>query len=196
MANDKLHQKLIDYIEDAHAMEQNVSSMLDSMISTTDDPEITEMLRHHKEETERQEQRLRERLDALGAGTSTRKQAQTIVSALLKGTADQVRGDQAGKNARDGYVTEHMEIAAYQLLERLAERAGDRETAEVARRNRADDEAMAQKMEATWDRVVDLTLREAGIQAGAAPPAAGAGPVSGVTDTVGGVTDTVGGVTG
>ena len=165
MVDDKLQQKLIDYIEDAHALEQNVSRMLDSMISTTDDPEISQMLKHHKEETERQEQRLRERLDALGAGTSTRKQAQTIVSALLKGTADQVRGDQAGKNARDGYVTEHMEIAAYQLLERLAQRAGDTETAEVARQNRAEEEAMARKIDANWDRFLDLTLAENDIRA-------------------------------
>ncbi len=165
MADDKLQQKLIDYIEDAHALEQNVSRMLDSMISTTDDPEISQMLKHHKEETERQEQRLRERLDALGAGTSSRKQAQTIVSALLKGTADQVRGDQAGKNARDGYVTEHMEIAAYQLLERLAQRAGDTETAEVARQNRAEEEAMARKIDANWDRFLDLTLAENDIRA-------------------------------
>jgi len=160
MADDKLQQKLIDYIEDAHALEQNVSRMLDSMISTTDDPEISEMLRHHKEETERQEQRLRERLDALGAGTSTRKEAQTIATALMKGAADQVRGDQAGKNARDGYVTEHMEIAAYQLLERLAKRAGDQETAEVARQNRAEEEEMARKIDANWDRFLDLTLAE------------------------------------
>jgi ferritin-like metal-binding protein YciE len=165
MADDKLQQKLIDYIEDAHALEQNVSRMLDSMISTTDDPQITQMLKHHKEETERQEQRLRERLDALGAGTSTRKQAQTIVSALLKGTADQVRGDQAGKNARDGYVTEHMEIAAYQLLERLAVKAGDQETAEVARQNRAEEEEMARKIDANWDRFLDLTLAESDIRA-------------------------------
>ena len=141
-------------------MEQNVSRMLDSMISTTDDPEISEMLRHHKEETERQEQRLRERLDALGVGTSTRKQAQTIATALMKGAADQVRGDQAGKNARDGYVTEHMEIAAYHLLERLAKKAGDERTAEVARQNRAEEEAMARKIDANWDKFLDLTLAE------------------------------------
>src|SRR5215211_3220751 len=114
MADDKLNQKLIDYIEDAHALEQNVSTMLDSMISTTDDPEIEQMLKHHKEETERQESRLRERLAALGAGTSARKQAQTVAAALMKGATDVVRGDKAGKNARDAYTTEHMEIAAYQ----------------------------------------------------------------------------------
>jgi ferritin-like metal-binding protein YciE len=165
MADDELREKLVDYIEDAHAMEQSVSRSLDSMISTTDDPEIRSMLEHHKQETERHERLLRERLDALGAGTSTRKQAQTVAGALLKGIGDVARTDKPGKNARDAYVTEHMEIAAYQLLERMAVRAGDQETAEVARRNRSDDEAMAQKIDANWDKFLDLTLAEAGIQA-------------------------------
>jgi ferritin-like metal-binding protein YciE len=160
MADDKLQQKLIDYIQDAHAMEQSVSMMLDSMISSTDDAEITEMLKHHQQETERHQQRLRERLDALGAGPSTRKQVQTIASALMKGAADQVREDQAGKNARDGFTTEHMEIGAYQLLERLADRAGDIRTAEVARKNRVEEEEMARKIDSNWERFLELTLAE------------------------------------
>ena len=165
MADDKLKQKLIDYVEDAHAMEQSVSTMLDSMISTTDDPEIQSMLEHHKQETEEHERRLRERLDALGAGTSTRKQAQTIATALMKGVGDMARTDKPGKNARDGFVTEHMEIAAYQLLERLAKKAGDQQTAEVARQNRADEQAMAKKIDSNWDRFMELTLATPGVLA-------------------------------
>jgi ferritin-like metal-binding protein YciE len=165
MADDKLQQKLINYIEDAHAMEQSVSTMLDSMISTTDDPEIRSMLEHHKQETEEHERRLRERLDALGAGTSTRKQAQTIATALMKRVSDMARTDKPGKNARDGFVTEHMEIAAYQLLERLAKKAGDQQTAEVARQNRADEQAMARKIDSNWDRFLELTVATPGFLA-------------------------------
>ena len=164
MGQDQLREKLVAYIQDAHAMEQNVLQMLGSMIATTKDDEISQELEHHKVETERHVERLRERIAAHGAQPSTRKHVQSLAGALMKGVADQVRGDKAGKNARDGFVTEHMEIAAYELLERLADRAGDEETAEIARRNRADEEAMAQKIAANWDRFVDLTLAEEGIK--------------------------------
>ncbi len=163
MAGSTLQEKLVDYIEDAHAMEQNVHQMLGSMIATTQDEEILQELEHHRMETERHEQLLRERLQALGRDTSVRKEAQSLAGALTKGVMDQVRGDKAGKNARDGFITEHMEIASYELLERLAQRAGDEETAEVARRIRADEEAMAQKIAANWDKFVELTLVEEGI---------------------------------
>jgi ferritin-like metal-binding protein YciE len=165
MADAKLQEKLVEYVQDAHAMEQNVSTMLDSMIATTDDTEFKKMLEEHKRQTEEHERRLRERLDALGAGTSTTKAIGGVGAALFKSVGDIARTDKPGKNARDGYVTEHMEIAAYQLLERLADRAGDEETAEVARQNRSDEEAMAKKIDSRWDKFLDLTLATPGFLA-------------------------------
>ncbi len=166
MAQDQLRRKLIQYVQDVHAMEQNVLLMLDAMILTTNDEEIRSILRQHKEETRRQEQRLAERRKALrGLGlTSMGKDLSAILTAQVKGVADLWRSDKAVQNARDAFVTEHLEIAAYELLERLAERAGDYETAEVARTNRAEEEAMAERIAENWDRFLDLTLSEAGIR--------------------------------
>jgi ferritin-like metal-binding protein YciE len=165
VAQTELETKLGDYVEDAHAMESNVLQMLDSMIATTDDKQILRELEQHRKQTERHQERLRERLEDLGRGTSIRKESQTLAGALLKGVTDRVRGDKPGKNARDGFITEHMEIAAYELLERLAERAGDEKTAQIARQNRRDEESMAKKIAGNWDKFVDLTLAEEGIDA-------------------------------
>ncbi len=170
MAGGTLQEKLVDYIEDAHAMEQNVHQMLGSMIATTGDDEIRQELEHHRTETERHERLLRERLAAHGREPSLRKEVQSLAGALMKGVTDQVRGDKPGKNARDGFVTEHLEIAAYELLERLAVRAADEATAEVARLNLMDERAMADKLAGTWDKVIDLTLEEEGIETSTSRP--------------------------
>jgi ferritin-like metal-binding protein YciE len=161
----KLQRKLVEYVQNVHAMEQNILLMLDSIILTTEDPDLTAMFRAHKEETRRQERGLNDRLKALGGLglASTGKDLAAIASAQAKGVADLWRADKAVRNARDAFVTEHLEIAAYEVLERLAERAGDSETAEVARENRAEEEAMAQRIASNWDGFLDLTLASEGI---------------------------------
>ncbi|MCW2961126.1 MAG: uncharacterized protein JWM25_616 [Thermoleophilia bacterium] len=159
----KMEKKLVDYIQDAHAMETDVLAMLKSMISTTTDPEIKGQLEHHLEETKGHQRRMEECLKNHGATPSVRKEAQTLIAALAKGTTDKIRTDKPGKNARDGFVTEHMEIAAYELLERLALRAGDMRTVEAARAIKAEEHAMAERIDANWDRFIELTLQEAEI---------------------------------
>jgi ferritin-like metal-binding protein YciE len=160
-----LKDQLTKHIDEAIAMEQDVLRMLDSMIETTDDDEIKGELREHKLETERQSERLRERLEAHGSQPSLVREAGGVMGALMKSVVDVARTEKAGRNARDGYATEHMEIASYQLLERIALRAGDEETAQVARQNREEEEAMAKRLEAHWDRFADLSLADAGVAA-------------------------------
>jgi ferritin-like metal-binding protein YciE len=163
MSDKQLREKLVGYTQDAHAMEQNVLSMLDSMISTSKEPETVARLKQHRQETERHERLLRERLEDIGDGRSYVADAAAVAGAMLKGVMDQMRVDKPGKNARDAYITEHTEIAAYELLERLAERAGDTETAQMARTIRADEERMAKWIASRWDQFVDETLSQAGL---------------------------------
>jgi ferritin-like metal-binding protein YciE len=163
--DDRLRSKLVDYVQDAHAMELNVDLMLGSMIVSAKDPATRRMLEAHRKETERHISRMEKRLKALGAERSLRKSGQAITGALPKGVIDQIRGDKPGKIARDGYVTEALEIAAYSLLEQLALRAGDGATARAARANRADEERMARRIEKTWAKAIDDTLADAGLAA-------------------------------
>ena len=163
MTSERLKEQLVKYIDEAYAMEQNVLRMLDGMIETTEDLEIKNELREHKLETERHADRMQQRLEAHSATPSMVKEAGGIAGALLKSVLDLTRGEKAGRNARDGYATEHLEIASYQLLERIAQKAGDEETAEAARENRKDEEAMAKKLDAHWDKFAELSLKEEGV---------------------------------
>jgi ferritin-like metal-binding protein YciE len=159
-----LDTQLNKHIDEALAMENNVLRMLDGMIETTHKQEIKNDLRHHKVETEEHISRLQQRLADRGASASMMREATGIMGALMKSVVDMARGEKAGRNARDGYATEHLEIASYQLLERIAERAGDTETAEVARQNRRDEEAMAKKIDGHWDLFAELSLEEEGVK--------------------------------
>ena len=158
-----VNEELVKHIDEAHAMEQNVLRMLDAMISTTDDAEILRELEHHKVETEGHAEKMKARLAAHGATPSVVKQAGGIIGAFAKVPLDLVRGDKAGRNARDGYATEHLEIASYELLKRVARRAGDEETAAVCDEIIAQERAFAETIAANWDRFAELSLRESGV---------------------------------
>ena len=158
-----LEAQLVKHIDEAYAMEQNVLRLLDGMIQTTDNPEMIDRLEHHKVETQAHAGRMRERLEAHGSSTSLVRQAGGILQALAKLPLDVVRAEKAGHNARDGFATEHLEIASYELLRRVAQRAGDEETAIAATEIILEEKAMADFIAERWDAIAEQSLREAGI---------------------------------
>ena len=159
----QLEEQLVKHLDEAYAMELNVARMLDGMISTTDDPELVDALEHHKTQTQGHADRMKARLEAHDATPSGVKQVGGILQAMAKMPLDMVRGEKAGRNARDGFATEHMEIASYELLRRIAEKAGDDETARVAAEIIAEEKEMAKTIAANWDKVAELSLREEGV---------------------------------
>jgi ferritin-like metal-binding protein YciE len=106
---------------------------------------------------------MRQRLRAHDATPSMVRQAAGIAAALAKMPLDMIRGESAGRNARDAYATEHLEIASYELLARVAERAGDEETASIAREIIGEEREMASFIEDNWDLFAQSSLREAGV---------------------------------
>jgi ferritin-like metal-binding protein YciE len=160
---DELEAQLVKHIDEALAMEQNVLRMLEGMIATTDDPDIKRELQQHRLETQGHADRMEKRLEAHGASPSVVREAGGILGALMKSVVDLARPEKAGRNARDGYATEHMEIASYELLARIADRAGDGETAAAAREIIQEEREMAAKIESNWDRFAELSLQEQGV---------------------------------
>ena len=163
-ATTPLDEVLVRHLDEAVAMEEGVIRMLGATIGTTDDAGLVELLERHRSDSEAHAERLRARLEERGGTPSSWREAAAVLGVLAKAPLDAVRGAGIARSARDAYATEHLEIAAYRLLEEVAERAGDLETAEVARRNRAEEEAMARALDERWPRIADLALRAEGVE--------------------------------
>jgi ferritin-like metal-binding protein YciE len=146
-----LQAELAQYLTDAHAVEQHALARLRDMPNLGRDPSsLAHVLRGHLVESEQHERMVRERLLALDAGPSSIEDAiattgDGVGPTLFTG----LHPDTPGKLAAHAYSFEHLELAAYELLARMAERAGDLRALSVALRIRDEEQAMA-------DRLADL----------------------------------------
>ncbi len=158
------HNKLfIGWLNDAHAMEQGIVEALEAQLTLAEDhPMVKQGIQRHLEATKEHAESVKGCLEQLGESPSKLKTGMAEVGEKVRGMVMGAAEDKLVKAALNDYATEHMEIAAYQLLERVAKRAGDEETAEVARLNRADEEAMARKLDEHWDLFAAQSLREEG----------------------------------
>ncbi len=161
-ADDKIYEKLYDYIEDAHALEQAAVTSVGSMIDSLEGTELQALLERQRQVSRLHAERLSNRLDALGRDASMRKRLEGMAVTLMKSVSDAVRTDAPGKVGRDAYLLAHAQIAAYELLRRLAEYVGDTETADIARTNLAEDRQLADELAAHWDSWLRLTVAEWG----------------------------------
>jgi len=146
-------QKVVQYLNEAHASEVALVRVLQSQIAMTPDGRFRSGLETHLEETRGHASRLQDRIGELKEGSNPLLAvvglAETIVGqamALAKTPADLVRGtggeEKVLKNAKDAAATEALEIATYTALEQLAKTVGDERTEALAASIRADEEKM------------------------------------------------------
>ena len=160
---DDLGAELDKYLQDAHAIEAQAVKLLESAPDGVEDPELAELFRQHLEETRGHQRLVDERLEARGGGSSTLKDAAMRAGALSWATFFEAHPDTPGKLVAFAYAFEHLEIAAYEELKRVAQRAGDTETVRIADEILLQERAAAAKLADAFGRATDVALRETGV---------------------------------
>src|SRR6185312_15883600 len=134
MTPNDIQTQLIKYLTDAHSIERQALVQMKAAPDMAGDPEIAAAFEQHRTETEEHQRLVDERLEVLGASPSKVKDAVGAVTGMGFGLFAKLQPDTPGKLVAHAFSYEHMELAAYDLLARVADRAGDAETAQVARR--------------------------------------------------------------
>jgi ferritin-like metal-binding protein YciE len=163
-------KKIVQYLDEAHAHERALVSVLMSQIAMTPHGSYRDALETHVRETRDHADRIGSRRKALGGGSGPLASvvgfAETVVGqafALGKTPIDLLRGsggeEKVLKNAKDACATEALEIATYTALERLARVLGDTETAQLAASIRADEQKMLERITRELPELTDAVVR-------------------------------------
>jgi ferritin-like metal-binding protein YciE len=162
-------QKVVQYLNEAHASESALVRVLQSQIAMTPRGTYRTGLETHLNETRNHATRVSRRLKTLDQGSNPfmafvglweNLLGQTL--ALGKTPFDLLRGsggeEKVLKNAKDACATEALEIATYTAIERLAGAVGDPETAKLAASIRADEEKMLQRILREIPKLTDAVV--------------------------------------
>lgn len=160
---DDLSQQLDKYLADAHAIEAQALVLLGKAPGLAGSPELASAYSSHREETEGHQRLIAARLDARGSSPSRLKDAALSIGALNWGAFFGAQPDTPAKLAAFAYAFEHLEIAAYELLRRVAARVGDEETEHVADRILGEENVAAAHVRSLFDQALDASLAEQGV---------------------------------
>jgi ferritin-like metal-binding protein YciE len=127
-------------------MELAAATALDPLVEGASDGGLTSLVSTHRRNSRRHRERVLDRLKALGAGAPGGSSAGAGILAAARGIARGRRGATEEERLRQAVLMKQLEVATYDTVERLAERAGDDATAEMAREARVDDEQLARRL--------------------------------------------------
>jgi ferritin-like metal-binding protein YciE len=143
-----------------HSIEVQAQAQMKAAPGMAGTDELAQMYAEHERETAEQKRMVEERLEAHDASPSKFKDVVAGATAVPFILFAKSQPDTPGKLAAHALSYEHMEYAGYELLLHVAERAGDTETAQVARTIADQELAMAGRIEKRFDETVEASLRD------------------------------------
>jgi ferritin-like metal-binding protein YciE len=147
---DDIGTELVKYLRDAHALEGQALQLLEAGPKLAEHDPLARVFSEHLEQTREHQRLVDERLSAHEAGPSRIQAAGMRLGALNIGGFFKAQPDTPPKLAGFAYAFEALEVAAYELLTRVARRAGDEETVAVAQRIAGEERAAAERVAGTW----------------------------------------------
>ena len=164
MTANALDEQLTKYLTDLHSIEEQALAQMRLAPRLAGDPELQRIFVEHTGETESHERLVREQLERRGAKPSAAKDVAGRVGGWGMILFARFNPDTPGKLAMHAYSYEHMELAAYELLRRIAERAGDEPVRAMAEQVGGQERSMADRIATMWDRAVDASLHDKGAE--------------------------------
>src|SRR5919204_3420814 len=155
-----IREQLTKYLADAHSIEEQALAQLRTAPKLAGARELSDAYQQHLVETEGHERRIRELLEARNAKPSRTKDVVMAVGGKGFLLFARVQPDTPGKLHAHALSYEGLEVSSYELLRRVAERAGEDEVVEAAHQIGQQERDMMQRLEATYDLAVDASLRE------------------------------------
>jgi ferritin-like metal-binding protein YciE len=167
--------KLVQWLNEAHVKEAGLEADLTAHIALTEKRSYKRRLEEHVKETRKHKRRVASRIEHLGGSATSGPHvpgvpgvAEEIAGkavAAVKGQFDAARAAVTAqaethlRNAEEELREEHVEIAIYTRIETFADEVGDRETAQLARAIRRDEERMAKFLDSELKRLVKAAVR-------------------------------------
>lgn len=137
-------ENLLDWLRNAHAMEQQAEQMLKAQASRIQHyPELKARIEKHIEETLQQQTLIEDCLTRMNSKPSSTKDLAAKGMAFMQAMGGMTASDEIIKGAIAGYVFEHVEIATYTTLIAAAKAAGDVATQRVCEIILPQEQAMA-----------------------------------------------------
>jgi ferritin-like metal-binding protein YciE len=155
-----IQDQLVKHLADMHSIEVQAQAQMKAAPKMAGTDELARMYEEHERETEEHKRLVDERLEALGESPSKLKDVVAGAVAVPFILFAKSQPDTPGKLATHALSYEHMEHAGYELLQVVAQRAGDEETARVARTIAEQELAMAERIESHFDETVEASLRD------------------------------------
>lgn len=154
-------ERIVRYLEDAHAVEMGSISSMKDIVAEATDPQVKSLMEEHLTVTQTQADRVEARMNTLGGKANGGKSLINKIIGKGSDLANALHGheDKQTQDVIKSYALENFEVGMYTSLHAFANAVGDYETAQLA-------QTLIEEERMTAERILRVIPQVAMIAAG------------------------------